>query len=241
MPLPNISVPQFPDVPFAPGVPQLLRSATAIPNPSAPPVLPPAQNGVLWQAAQGDPVWGVFDQDNNAVLTPDSIIDFGNRQEYRVSDFPVQQGQFASYNKVTLPSEISIKMTSGGTVDDRTQFLNEVAQVAASTDLYTVVTPEKTYIDYTATHFEVTRRGKDGAFWLDDVEMHFRQVIQVTAQYSTVTTQPTENAQNPAAVPATNSGQVQPQTPAPATVQLADDTFFNNPAVTDALVGGGPF
>ena len=240
MPFPNIPVPQFPDVPFAPGVPQLLRQAT-VPVPSAPPVLQPAQNGVLWQAAQGDPVWGVFDSDNNAVLTPDSIIDFSNRQEYRVSDFPVQQGQFASYNKVTLPFEIAIKMTSGGTVDDRTQFLNEVTQVAASTGLYTIVTPEKTYLDCNATHYEVTRRGKDGAFWLDDVEMHFRQIIQVTAQYSTTATQPTENAQNPAAVPAVNSGQVQPQTPAASTVQLADDTFFNNPAVTDALVGGGPF
>lgn len=241
MPFPNISVPQFPDVPFAPGVPQLLRQATLVPIPSAPPVLQPAQNGVLWQAAQGDPVWGVFDSDNNPVLTPDSIIDFSTRQEYRVSDFPVQQGQFASYNKVTLPFEISIKMTSGGTVDDRTQFLNEVTQVAASTDLYTIVTPEKTYLDCNATHSEVTRRGKDGAYWLDDVEMHFRQIIQVTAQYSTTATQPTQNAQNPAAVPAINSGQVQPQKPAAATVTLADDTFFNNPAVTDALVGGGPF
>jgi hypothetical protein len=241
MPFPNIPVPQFPNVPFAPGVPQLLRQAGAVQTPSAPPVLPPAQNGVLWQAAQAAPIWGVFDADNNPVLTPDSIIDFSNRQEYRVSDFPVQQGQFASYNKVTLPFEIAIKMTSGGTVDDRAQFLNEVAQVAASTELYTIVTPEKTYLNCNAIHYEVTRRGKDGAYWLDDVEMHFRQIIEVTAQYSTTTVQPTENAQNPAAVPAVNQGQVQPQIPAPATVMLADDTFFNNPAVTDALVGGGPF
>lgn len=240
MPLPIIVVPEFPNVPFLPGVPQLLRSATVLP-PISPPVLPPAQNGVLWQAAQGDPVWGVFDSDNNPVLTPDSIIDFSSRQEFRVSDFPVQQGQFASYNKVRLPFDIAIKMTSGGTVADRTEFLNQVDQVAASTDLYTIVTPEKTYIDVNATHSEVTRRGRDGAFWLDDVEMHFRQIIEVTAQYSTTTIQPTENARNPAAVPAVNNGQVQPQVPSAATVQLADDTFFNNPAVTDALVGGGPF
>lgn len=241
MPLPNIQVPQFPNVPMAPGVPQLLRSSTAAPIPAAPPVLQPALNGALWQAAQSDPVWGVFDSDNNPVLTPDSIIDFSNRQEYRISDFPVQQGQFASYNKVRLPFDIAIKMTSGGTVSDRTQFLSEVDQVAASTDLYMIVTPEKTYFGVNATHVEVTRRGKDGAFWLDDVEVHFRQIVQVTAQYSTTTIQPTENAQNPAAVPAINAGQVQPQVPSAATVTLADDTFFNNPAVTDALVGGGPF
>jgi len=241
MPSVFISVPQFPNVPFAPGVPQLLRSATALPIASAPPVLPPAQNGVLWQAAQGDPVWGVFDSDNVPVLAPDSIIDFSNRKQFRVSDFPVQQGQFASYNKVALPFEIAIKMTSGGTVSDRTQFLNDVEFVAASTDMYTIVTPEKTYLNCNATHYEVTRRGRDGAYFLDDVEMHFRQIIEVVAQYSTVTTQPTQNAKNPAAVPATNGGQVQPQKPAPATVKLADDTFFNNPAVTDALVGGGPF
>lgn len=240
MPFPNIIVPEFPNVPFLPGVPQLLRSATVLP-PVSPPVLPPAQNGVLWQAAQSEPIWGVFDSNNNPVLTPDSILDFSNRQDYRVSDFPVQQGQFASYNKVRLPFDIAVKMTSGGTVDDRTLFLSQVDAVAASTELYMVVTPEKTYLDVNATHFEVTRRGRDGAYFLDDVEMHFRQIVQVTAQYSTVTTQPTENAKNPAAVPAVNGGQVQPQKPAPATIQLADDTFFNNPAVTDALVGGGPF
>lgn len=226
MPLPNIPVPQFPRVPFAPGVPQLLRGATALPIFAAPPVLPPAQNGVLWQAAQTQPIWGVFDQDNQPVLTPDSVIDFSQRQEFRVSDFPVQQGQFASYNKVTLPFEIAIKMTVGGTQDDRTQFLNEVAAVAASTDLFTIVTPEVTYLNCNATHYEVTRRGRDGAFFLDDVEMHFRQIIEVNAQYSTTTQQPTANAQNPAAVPSVNQGQVQAQAPTPAATQNAINSFF---------------
>ena len=232
--LPIIPVPQFPNVPFMPGIPQMLRAATALPVISAPPVLPAAPQGVLWQAAQTKPVWGVFDSDNNPVLTPDSIVDFSQRQEYRVSDFPVQQGQFASYNKVTLPFEIAIKMTSGGTADDRRLFLNEVATVAASTDLYTIVTPEATYLNCNATHFEVTRRGTQGAFFLDDVEMHFRQIVEVTAQYSTTNQTSTANAQNPSAVPAVNQGQVQAQ-PIPPATQAAINNFFGGISVNDLV------
>lgn len=232
MPLPTLNIPVFPNVPFMPGVPQVPRAFGTQPVIQSPPVLPPAQNGALWHAAQAAPVWGVFDENNNPVLSPDSILDFGVRQDFRVSDFPVQQGQFASYNKVLLPFDVAIKMTRSGTVAERTAFLGQVDAVSKSLNLFTIVTPEKTYLDCNAVHYEVTRRGRDGAFWLDDVEMHFRQIVQVTAQYSTTNQQPTANAQNPAAVPAVNQGQVQAQPPTPAIQQSAA------PHLPDIL--GGP-
>jgi hypothetical protein len=216
MPSVFIPVPQFPSVPPLPGVPQLVRALGALSAPLPPntaslvqaPTLPPT----LATAAKTAPVWGIFDSAGNQVVAPDSIMDFNYRSEFRVSDYPVQAGQFANYNKVTVPYEIPIRMVVGSTLDDRTQFISDCETVVASLDLYTVITPERTYVGLNPTRFEMSRRETSGAFFIE-AEMYFRQIQQVTPQYSSTVSAAanTSNAQNPGAQPVTSLGLVQPQ------------------------------
>jgi hypothetical protein len=205
MPLPGY----FPNVPDLPGVPQIPRSPLA----AVQAVLSiglPADPGTLPNSSQAASFWGVFDSNNNQVITPDSIIDFNNRNEWNVVSSTVEQGSFASYNKVVVPFELSVRMSKGGSVANRTTFLQQIAAIAGDTNLYTVQTPEWTYTDVNITRYEVSRRGASGAYFLAEVDIFFVQILEVTPVY-TNTSLSTQDAQDPSAEPVTNQGNVNPE------------------------------
>ena len=216
----TVALPPFPNVPALPGVPQLARSLL-FPADPPPTIGTQATAGALWQSTQAAPVWGVFDSDGNQVITPDSVAEFGWRQENRVGTFPVQAGQFATYNRVGLPFESSVTLTKGGDETSRSVFLQEVDDVIAqqNIELYTIRTPEKSYLNVTAVRAELARRGAGNAYYFD-VELFFTQVIETEAQYSTTVTQ-TSNSSVPSAVPPVNQGLSNPQTPTTAVQQSA--------------------
>lgn len=230
--MPSVFIPAnpFPLVPALPGVPQLARPIGALAA-SLPTIIrslfAPAMPGVLFHAVKSAPIWGVFDADGNQVIAPDSIMDFGFRAEWRLSSYPVQQGQFSSFNKVTVPYETTVRMVKGSTLTDRTDFENDCESVGASTDLYTIVTPEKSYVGVNAMRLEILRREVQGAFFVE-AEMFFQQIAQVVPQYSTPVTAAanTANAKNPAAVPSQNLGLVQPLQ-VPSTVQTLTNDYLN--------------
>lgn len=202
----------FPNVPNLPGVPQLARSAAFPPTP-APGLGDSAAQGKLWQSSNAGRGWGIFDSKGKKVIDADTILNFDNRNERRVSDFPVQDGAFASYNKVTVPFETSVRVAKAGSTTDRKNFLAQIDTVLDSLELYTILTPEKSYSNCNMTRSEVTRRGVNGAFFLSEVDLYFRQIRSVTAQYSS-TGANTSKAKDPTAFDPVNGGLVQPLTTA---------------------------
>lgn len=220
-----ISKPRFPNVPNLPGVPQLLRS------PLFPPGLPPALGlplvgKQLWQSLTNTPQWGIFDAQNNPVLEPDSFLSVEVRNESQIPTFPVQAGSFASYNKVQTPQDVSIRVSRGGTQADRTTFLRAIEFLLQSLALLTVLTPELTYQNMQLMRYEVTRRGAQGAYFLAEVELFFREIRQVTPQY-VGDSQATENAKNPSAVGPVSEGQVQAKS-LPARLTASVTTALRN-------------
>jgi hypothetical protein len=219
-----IPKPQFPNVPKLPGVPQLLRSGNFPANPG--PVLGAAVAvGRLWRALFSTPKWGVYKQtpppttpaddiptvtvrsNLQPVIIPDSVLDFGARGDYETSDYPVQDGAFASYNKVANPNETSVRLYKSGSVSDRERFLAQIDAIMPSLELFYILTPERRYIDVNPYRYEIVRRGGSGAYQLE-VDLYFREVRRITAQY-TQTATATLNAQNPSAEPVQNTGNVQ--------------------------------
>lgn len=219
--MPNIIVGLYPDVPAFRGVPQLVRSPTAA-QIRALAIANAAVAGRLWRSAATQPKWGIFKASNgDQAIVPDNIAAFENRNEARVADFPVQAGAFASYNKVQVPFELVVRLTKSSDLDGRARFLAAIDTAYKSLDLYNVLTPERTYLDVNITRYEVTRRGGGGAFYLTDVDLFFREIRQVAAQYST-SAAATRNAQQPSAVPSVSQGIVQPQ---PVPDSLSEDGF----------------
>jgi hypothetical protein len=190
----------FPDVPNVPGVPALLRSLT-VPTPGA--ILNSALGGIA-EAAFGKVVWGVFDQNGTEVLKPDSFLGIDYRNDARVSNYPQEQGAFASYNKVATPFDCRVKMAIGADKAARTEFLETVIRMLGGIDLFTVVTPEVTYVNAALQSYDYRRDSSNGVSMLT-VDLVFVEVrITATANFS-----PVEAPMQPSGADAVSGGQVQ--------------------------------
>jgi hypothetical protein len=244
----------FPNVPEYPGVPQLARPVeSAI---AAVPVLAIGIGtlaSILGSALQQAPRWGIWDQAGNQVgintvaktgalqavgnalesqLTGSSLavlstFGFDFTKEMRVSDFPVEGGSFASYNKVEMPANPVVTLALAGTEGDRTTFLNAIDTVCKSTQLCTVITPEAVYDNYTVDRYRYQRRAVRGATLLM-VEVSLKEVRDVVAAFTTVTVTPIVNPQDPGATSQVSNGPTQPIAPPTSTLKsLANKLGLN--------------
>jgi hypothetical protein len=211
MAMPNIPVPQFPDVPALPGVPALVRAVGA-------PVLA-SVNGLLIDSGLGQfalgfgqPVWGVFDASNQPVAIADSVRALQYRSDSNVPDYPLEQGGFQSYNKVQRPFASVVSMVCGGDEQRRASFLSAIDAAKQSTDLYTIVMPEVVYQNANILAYDYRREQRDGATLLK-VDLHLDQIrVNATAAFA--------NVQNPASADTVSQGQVQATTPSASLAAL---------------------
>lgn len=151
---------------------------------------------------------GVVRGSSTPVLVPDSFVNFGQRQEFSVTTAPTEQGGFASYNKVNNPFEVQLRMSKGGSLRERTEFLGTLEKIANSTDLYKIVTPEKTYYSVNINRYEVTRREAKGAYFLSEIDVFFTEIRTVVSEYTNTTFNTTDAAQA-SDTPTQNFGTVQ--------------------------------
>lgn len=217
MPNPVIPVPEFPNVPKLPGVPQLARASAFVNNVS---LAVGAISKFLWASTQTKPTWGLFNAAGKIVISPDNYLGFENSNDWKISDFPLQDGQFSAYNKVIIPFTASVKITKGGTLSQRKTLLQQLDQISGDTNLYRLLTPEKSYMNINVSTYRIRRMGNEGAYYFADLEIFFRNIQTVTSQYST-TTANTSNAQNPNATPPQNLGTQSPLAVVPGSVSAA--------------------
>jgi hypothetical protein len=224
---------RFPNVPKLPGVPQLVRASTALQSAILPTVGLGIAGARLALAILAKPQWGVYRYDppappgdgivdavtgetelaevvvrpSNPVITPDNIFRVAYLQEFSLPEVPLQEGGFATYNKVASPYEMELRMTKGGTLAERAAFLDDCERAAASMTLYRILTPERTYQPVNIQGFSVMREGAQGAYFFAEVDIRFTEIRQVTAQYGTAGIDtPTTNAKDPSARPTQNQG-----------------------------------
>lgn len=223
MPLPNIPVPAFPNVPIAPGVPPVLRSIGKVQDDL---IVLAADAFIIYSMFQG-PQWGIFDQSGNPVLVGDSVIGMDYRKGYRVADYPIEPGAFESYNKVQTPydAKITISITGGGLLaipgtqkPMRTAFLDALEVACASTNLYAVATPEKNYPNANLIDYGYRRTAEQGVSRIE-VDIWLQEIRQAPAA------QFTKTAATSGADPV-NDGTVQATTPTTSqTSSLSAFTF----------------
>lgn len=168
--------PQFPDVPFSTGVPAVLRSVAARLTP--PEALLTRDSDDIDRLAASQ--WGIFDEGFSDVLKPDSIAAVGINGEHRIADYPIEKGQFESYNKVKVPSEYRVILTKGGPLSERVAFLTKLEQLSDDLNLYNVVTPERLYQNVNIVRVSQDRNAQNGATLLT-VEVGLREIRQAAA------------------------------------------------------------
>ncbi len=189
----------YPNVPNVPGVPVLLRSLT-VPTPGA--LLNFGAAG-LAQSLFGSKIWGVFSADGSAALEPDSFVSIEYDNDNVVSNYPMEAGSFASYDKSANPYLCTIMMTIGADKATRTSFLAKVDKLCAGLDLLTLVTPEASYANANLQGYGYKRTSSSGLS-LIQVTLRFVQ-IRLTAQ----STSRNSNATDPSGRDAEDLGQLQ--------------------------------
>lgn len=144
-------------------------------------------------------------------LTPDSFISIDYKNNMRVSNYPQEEGAFASYNKVGTPYDCRVRMAIGGDKTTRTAFLAKCDVMLKSIDLYTVITPEAQYTNASLENYDYRRESRNGATLLI-VDLAFIEVrITATATFSSAV-KPAE----PSGADPVSDGQVQAVEPTPA-------------------------
>jgi hypothetical protein len=201
-----MSDPLFPDVPTLSGVPSVFRNASNLY--SAATAQPPALTQDSFGSSASTFTWGLYGQDGVIALIVDSVLSIEPSREFRISDYPVQGGGFASYNKVATPQELRVTVTKGGSNADRADFLHDLDALVQSVDLFNLVTPDTTFFDFNVTHYDY-KRSADGGAGLLIVSLHLTEVRQ-TAQFKFT------DSKAPSGADVKNDGPVQPVTPTDA-------------------------
>jgi hypothetical protein len=135
------------------------------------------------------PIYSIVGSDDGIPLTiPSSWGEFSFAYDTTVSDFPVEPNGFMAYNKVRRPSQVFVQMTKTGSDIARFSWLEAIRQIEATnpTQMYTIVTPQGVYIDYTLAGFKYQTRPDRGSNILY-LELQFTQVPQVPSSTGTYT------------------------------------------------------
>jgi hypothetical protein len=134
-----------------------------------------------------------------------SFIEFDFAQDWRIPNYPVEQGAFQSYDKVQLPFDVRVRIAAGGDPSDRQAFLNTVLAMSGSLALFDVVTPELTYTSCNIHHVDWRRTARNGVE-LISVELWFQQIsVSSSATF--------QNVLSPVNASPQGNGSVLPQTP----------------------------
>lgn len=214
---PVLDVPEYPDVPDAPGVPPLVRNPEITGQPANEVLI--REDGV--QAPVYVPaVWGIFDQSGLEILQPDSVLGIRYRDASRIVDYPLEQGSFESYNKVSNPFDVAVSISVGGSLERREGFLRDLKFWKDSLDLLNVVTPEFTFQNCNIEAYDYQRTSRNGVS-LIVIEIYFREVrTTAVAAFSNVQSESAQDDQK--------QGQVQATDPTPGVkvITVQSDGLF---------------
>lgn len=197
-------------MPVSPGVPAVFR------DPVEEPEITVEANRMtrdeLDGSQTGSVTWGIFAKGGGQALEPDNITVFEPSREFRISEYPVEEGAFRSYNKVALPAIDRVTMTKGGSDADRSDFLDAVEAMLETTDLYDIVTPEGTYTDRNLVRRSVRRTAESGAT-LITIELEMSEVrLSASSAFtaSNADRAPGTEPKSPSGANAVTLGPVQP-------------------------------
>jgi len=213
MPITPVNKSLFPDIPNALGVPALRRELTSRQTTRL--VISRILSRILLSRFTRAGVWGLYDIKDGKVSRADSVFSLDFKGASKISEVPLQNGSFAAYNKVQLPNFQLLRLVKKGNDLERNQFLTEIDNAKKSTDLYYIVTPERTYFNISIEDYAYKRTAQDGVSMLI-VDITLKEIRQVSPAFSTVKL---ESAKTPTAASPKASGMVQLQPVPPATQQ----------------------
>lgn len=144
----------------------------------------------------------------NLIPSIASTAEFHYAQDWNLPTYRQENGAFQSYNKVTLPFDVKLRLAANGSVALRRAFVESVLAIADSIQLFDVVTPELVFSGCNVEHVDWDRRADRGVE-LIVADLWFKEVPVVGATAFT-------NTQQPGSAAPQSTGFQQPQAPSGA-------------------------
>lgn len=190
----------YPLVPAVAGVPAVLRAGAQVFDTLTLGFL--GAGDLVNSIIGSEPVlWGVFDANGKSIADFDSVVSMNYRNDTRVSDYPVENGTFASYNKVSDPFTIQVQLACGGNLSRRAAFQADLLAAVKSIKLYTVVAEDGTFNNCNLVSVDWGRSSQDGAH----IVKAFCEFREIRQRGTTAFSQTAE----PSGAATFNQGQVQ--------------------------------
>lgn len=166
----------YPLVPAVAGVPAVLRSGAQIFDTITLGFF--NASDLVDSIIGSEPVlWGVYAPNGRPIANYDSFIGMDYRNDSRLSDYPIEQGAFATYNKVANPYTVQVTLACGGDINRRAEFQAALRSAQASLTLYTVVAEDGTFENCNLMSIDWGRTQQNGATIINAF-CEFREVRQ---------------------------------------------------------------
>lgn len=174
------------------GVPNLLKGAAK----AAVATLLSNTLGKLYDFFVVPPKWGIYlPGSSTKAIEVASVVAMDIAGSADVSDYPIEQGSFVSYNKVILPDVFQFRIAQDGQEASRTYFLDWLQRAKNGLDVFDVVCPEFVYPNATLIRYTIRRTAESGASMVT-ADCVFQQVREKPAKYSSSQTEKPENEES---------------------------------------------
>lgn len=141
--------------------------------------------GALYRAISGQ--WDIFDADGKRLIEFDTFFSVEAMSDAQVTQAPVEEGSFASYNKQVAPTRSTVVLGYTGSSLVRSAIIKKCEALIAGTDLVSIVTPDRTLLDMSLVSMDYSYRTDRGIDRLI-VSLTFEEVRQVAAEYTSTST-----------------------------------------------------
>ena len=134
--------------------------------------------------------WGIFTRAGTPVIVADTVHNLDYKQEWAISDFPLERGAFETYDKVARPYDARVRFLAGGSDSNRATLLSSIEAIAGDYNLYDVVTPEVVYLNCNVQHYDYRRTTENGVgilsvdVWLLEIRVQGATTVGQTAAAS---------------------------------------------------------
>lgn len=128
--------------------------------------------------------WGIVNEYGIPILLADTFSSMNYDAGSQISKYPTEQGKFASYNKVDMPSMATVQMIKGGDSSlTRGLFITQLEMLKKSTLAFHIITPEYVYLNYQIIGLNHARSAQDGATMIT-VNIDLEEVLKAKVEYS---------------------------------------------------------
>ena len=128
--------------------------------------------------------WSLLSQeDGYDIVTFTSFISMDVKDGGKVVETPVEEGSFATYNKVDNPREVKCTLATQGTDEDLQSYIQALTDLRNGTDLVMVSTPVFLYENMNLEEFSYSLKVDDGRGVLY-ADLSLIEVRQVEMEYS---------------------------------------------------------